>query len=254
MHKVMAVTNQKGGPGKTSAAVNVTIELAHLGFKTVLVDIDPQANATKVISAGEYNHEITSAEVLSKTPPPIQSAVKQSPHHPNAFYIPSSLRLMTSLDLLMTRSYRESVLKKQLDKLTGYDFIIIDTQPNAQIGTVNAMVAADYFLIPIDGGFSLDGLSDLLALVEEYKAGDQYRKFIFKNKYSSVKKVMGRFIDQELAPYHADVLDSVIRIDEALEQANTSAVPIRTYKASSRAATDYKALAKELLEKCNDNV
>ena len=164
MTKVMAVTNQKGGPGKSTTAVNLCIELAALGHKTLLVDLDPQANATKVISDGNYDHSITTAELLGRTPPPVQDAIKVSPHHPNAYYIPSALRLMSTLDLLMTRSYRESVLQKLLANVNDFDYIIIDTQPNAQIGTQNAIVAAHHLLIPIDGGFSLDGLSDLLHL------------------------------------------------------------------------------------------
>src|SRR5690606_16340496 len=107
-------------------------------------------NATKVISDANYDHNITTAELLGRTPPPVQDAIQASPHHPNAYYIPSALRLMSTLDLLMTRSYRESVLKKQLDNITGFDYIIIDTQPNAQIGTQNAIVAAEHLLIPID--------------------------------------------------------------------------------------------------------
>lgn len=247
--KVMAVTNQKGGAGKSSAAVNLTIELAKLGNKVLLVDIDPQANATKVISSGDYTHEITTADVLSKSPPDIHTAIRISPFHPDAHYIPSNLRLLSTLDLLMTRPFRESILQKQLQRVRGYDIIIIDTQPNAQIGTVNAMVAADYFLIPIDGGFSLDGLSDLLTLVDEFKAGQPYKKFIFKSKYSATKKVMGRFIDSELEPYQADVLRSVIRTDESVEQANTSAEPVAVYRPTARAATDYKDLAKEILNR-----
>lgn len=251
MTKVMAVTNQKGGAGKSSTAVNIATELAAQGFKTLLIDLDPQANATKVISDANYEHAITTAELLGRTPPPIQDAIKQSPHHPNAYYIPSALRLMSTLDLLMTRSYRESILQKQLAALKGYDYIIIDTQPNAQIGTQNAIVAATHLLIPVDGGFSLDGLSDLLQLVNEIKAGNPYQYWIVKNKFHASKKVMGRFIDGELAPYRDHVLNTVIRVDEAIEQANTSAMPARLYRPASRAAADYKELAQELQDKLN---
>lgn len=246
---VIAVTNQKGGAGKSSTAVNISYELALLGRRVLLVDIDPQANASKVLSAGEYDHELTTAELLSKTPPAIDALVKQSPHHENLFYIPSGLRLMQTLDLLMTRPYRESILKKQLARVKGFDIVIIDTQPNAQIGTVNAMVAADHFLIPVDGGFSLDGLADLMMLIDEFRAGDAYTKHIFKSKFSAAKKVMGRFIDESLTPYADSVLSSVIRIDEAVEQANTSAMPVRIYRAGARAAMDYKELTNELLRR-----
>ena len=252
MTKVMAVTIQKGGAGKSSTAANLTIELAHTGSKVLLVDLDPQANGTKVISAGNYDHAITTAELLGKTPPPVEDAIKQSPHHPNAYYIPSALRLITSLDLLMTRNFRESILQKLLSRVKGFDYIIIDTQPNAQIGTQNAIVAAEHLLIPIDGGFSLDGLSDLLQLVNEIKAGETWHPWILKNKVSAAKKVMGRFIDEELQPYADHVLSTVIRVDEAIEQANTSAIPVRLFKPNSRGATDYAALASELKGKIND--
>lgn len=246
---VIAVTNQKGGAGKSSAAVNISYELALTGRRVLLVDIDPQANASKVLSAGEYSHDLSTAELLSKSPPPLESMIKSSPHHENLFYIPSSLRLMQTLDMMMARPYRESILKKALQRVKGFDTVIIDTQPNAQIGTVNAMVAADHFLIPVDGGFSLDGLADLLMLIDEFRAGDSYTKHIFKSKHSAAKKVMGRFIDDSLAPYADDVLQETIRIDEAVEQANTSAAPVRLYRRASRAAMDYQQLTKELLRR-----
>lgn len=246
---VMAVTNQKGGAGKSSAAVNVAFEVARRGKRVLLIDIDPQANATKVISHGEYNHAVTTAELLSKSPPAIELAIHQSPHHENLFYIPSALRLMQTLDLLMTRPFRESILKKQIARIKGFDLIVIDTQPNAQIGTVNAMVAAGSFLIPVDGGFSLDGLADLITLIDEYRAGDGYDKFIFKSKFSAGKKVMGRFIDEALAIYQDNVLPVCVRIDEAVEQANTCGQPVRLYRPGARATMDYSDLAKTLLQR-----
>lgn len=250
MAKVMAVTNQKGGPGKTSTAVNLSFELAEQGHKTLLVDLDPQANATKVISAANYNHEITTAEVLGKSPPPIQDAIKQSPYHHNAYYIPAALRLMSSLQLLMTRSYRETVLQKQLATVKGFDYIIIDTQPNADIGTQNAIVAAEHLIIPIDGGFSLDGLSDLLRLVNEFKAGSNYHYWILKNRFNASKTIMANFIDEELRGQHAEhVLNTVIRQNEPVELSSTSAMPVKVYQPKARAVSDYTALANEMKEK-----
>ncbi len=146
----------------------------------------------------------------------------------------------------LTKVHRERILLKQLDTLRDqFDVVILDCPPNLSLTSVNAMMAADLFLIPVDGGsFSLNGLADLLDALEEVKETDNVNFAVFRNEYAKANKLINNFLDEQLNELEEKVLHSTVRRTEAIGQASVSAEPLMTYKPSSTALNDYKALVK----------
>ena len=212
------------------------------------IDIDPQANGTTVVSGGDPEHDITMADLLdSHKKIALSQAIYKSPIE-GVDYIPSAATLGRTIELLSSRTYRERVLTRILQPVTGYDWIIIDCPPDGTIGTLNAMVAADSYLIPIDGGsFALNGLSDLLDLLEEVNDGQQYQYAIVRNEYSPSAHKMNKFLSSQLEPFADKLFTTKIQRAETIQQAAASCMSIRAYQPSSRSAQNMKDLAREVV-------
>lgn len=163
----IALVNQKGGVGKTTVAINLGGALATQGYRVLIIDFDPQANCSFGLDVLWNDIESSIADVIgfeaagpSKT---LTEVIRRVSYHPNLYLAPSHLNLAAAEMMLHSAMGRELKLDKALDSVrSDYDFILIDAPPSLGLLSINAMVAADALLVPIDGAFALEGVRQLL--------------------------------------------------------------------------------------------
>jgi chromosome partitioning protein len=256
--KTLAVINQKGGVGKTTTVINLSAQLAHEGKRVLVIDLDPQANLTVVMTGGQYEfeHSITDVFESSKKCPmqqAIMSAQSNGEAIANLCICPTDIRLSRVIEQSLTKVHRERILLKQLEAIANdFDIVILDCPPNLSLTSVNAMMAADMFLIPVDGGsFSLNGLADLLDALEEVKETELVNYAVFRNEFAKANKLINNFLDEQLASLEGKVLATTIRRSEDIGQASVCGKTLLSYKPNSPTLTDYKSLAKEVMQRIN---
>lgn len=250
MGKVIAVANQKGGVGKTTSAVNLSAGLAHLGNKTLLVDIDPQGNATSGLGINKadidrciYNvliEDLTAADVCVST------------NVSNLDVIPATIQLAgAEIELVPTIS-REIRLKKALESsIDKYDYIIIDCPPSLGLLTLNSLTAADSVIIPVQCEYyALEGLSQLLntvRLVQKHLNKDLKIEGVLLTMLDA-RTNLGIQVIEEVKKYFQDkVYNSIIPRNVRLGEAPSHGQPIITYDPKSKGAEVYLELAKEVM-------
>ena len=163
----IALVNQKGGVGKTTITINLAGALATQGYRVLIVDFDPQANCSFGLGVLWNEVEASIADVLgyeaSGDTRPLAEVVRPIHYHPNLFLAPSHLNLAAAEMMLHNAMGRELKLDKALDAVrNNYDFVLIDSPPSLGLLSINAMVASDAVLIPIDGAFALEGVRQLM--------------------------------------------------------------------------------------------
>ena len=170
MGKVMAISNQKGGVGKTTTSINLASGLAHVGKKVLLIDFDSQGNATQGLGANQNNSQATIYSVLMEGVPIQQAIVPKV--NPRIDIVPANINLAgADLDMDKMEYGKEELLKKAIAPIRDqYDYIIIDCPPSLSMLTINAMTTADSVLVPIQCEYyALEGLSQLIHTVELVK-------------------------------------------------------------------------------------
>ncbi|MGL4751382.1 MAG: ParA family protein [Aeromonadaceae bacterium] len=267
MTTTIAVINQKGGVGKTTTVINLAACFAELGKRVLAFDLDPQGNLSTVLSGGRYEFNMTVADLFDKPKRvDIQATIIQGEANkepiPNLYLVPADIRLSRVIEQSLTQIHRERILMRHLDKLDGqFDIILLDCPPNLSLTSTNAMMAADMFLIPVDGGsFSLNGLADLLDALEEVKETENVPYFAFRNERAKQNKLINEFLDEQLKGLRdrvgtngkSGVLNSCIRREESIGQASVTGMPLRYYRPGALATMDYKELATEVLNKINE--
>ena len=248
--RTIAIINQKGGVGKTTSAVNLAAGLARAGRTTLLIDLDPQAHAT--VGLGLDPEQLTGktiGEVLLSESVLFYSVISDT-YLPLLKIAPSSIELSKADSLLHTRHFREQRLQQALEDLSGFDYVLIDCQPTLGVLPVNAMVAANHFLIPTQpSGYALRGLGDLLEALHSIK------RFMSAWDYCILlTMVMGQatitndLVTKALEPLKDNLFVTRIARCEALNRAQTDDHPrdVVAYAPQSRAANDYQELTKEI--------
>jgi chromosome partitioning protein len=244
--KTIAVINQKGGVGKTAIAYNVASEIAHMTEKTLLVDLDPSANATKGLGFYDYDHYVGNLFEGNRNFPIDVCAYNIDSY---LWLIPSKINLALVQRSLASKSFRESILKKQLKKF-AMDICIIDCSPTLSDLTINAIYAADLILIPVTyGSDALEGMADLFSVIDEIKEGQDYQWKIVLNGRDCRKKRTNEYIDRKISEFltTGNLMKTIIRQDELINQAKIESQTIFQYAPKSTGSQDLKQLSEELL-------
>lgn len=250
--RIIAVINQKGGVGKTTTAVNLSAGLARAGYPTLLVDLDPQAHATVGMGLDPDQLEgKTIGDVLLSEADSVSSVITET-YLPNLKIAPSSIGLAKVDSLLHARHFREQRLLHALEGLNGFQFVILDCQPTLGVLPVNAIVAAQNFLIPAQpSGYALRGLGDLLETLHSVKRrSSEWDYRIVLTMVMGSATVTNDMVNRVLEPVRDRLLKSSIHRNEALNRSQTDEQPrdIVAYDKASRGAKDYQALTEELLK------
>jgi chromosome partitioning protein len=248
---IITIANQKGGVGKTTTSINVSAALAFLGYKTLLVDMDPQTNSTvSFIDPHGLNYSIF--DLLENTELIFEDVVQATSIN-NLSLLPSSISLAKLESKLISEIDGHFRLKDKIDSFKyKYDYIIIDTPPTLGLITINSLVAATHLLIPIQSSyFALEGTDDLLETFEKVRSRSNpelvllgvlvtmhdKRTVIAKDSMAHIKKLFGN-----------KVFKTIITRNVRLEESPAYKESIFTFAPNSRGAEEYQQLAKEIVK------
>ena len=251
----IALLNQKGGVGKTSISVNLACGLALEGQQTLLLDLDPQAHTSMIYC--DDNPALTINEIFERRDAELRPLVRQAMvagKQADALRIvPSNLRLAVVAERMLTEHFRERRLHSKLEDVeNAYEFILMDCPPNLGVLTVNAIYTADVIIIPITyGRYALDGTADLLESIGLIREGSPARWAILRNAFDARNRATVAYVDNELANVEANLMRTIIRRTEAINQAQIRRQPVFTYDAKSRATRDFTNLTKEIRDYVN---
>ena len=254
--RIMAVANQKGGVGKSTTAVSLGAALAELGKKVLVIDLDPQGNASTGLGIRHEEREVTVYDVLAAQAP-IDAAIVPTPIE-GLFAIPSTIDLAGAEIELVSQFSRELRLRKALEPLRedAFDFILLDCPPSLGLLTVNALAAAEELVVPIQCEYyALEGLGQLLKnvrLVQQNVNPKLRLTGIVMTMYDPRTKLSEQVV-AEVRRYFGDrVYDTIIPRTVRLSEAPGFGQPITVYDSKSRGAQSYRALAREVATKLPD--
>lgn len=249
MGRIISIANQKGGVGKTTTAINLSASLASLGKKVLLIDADPQANASSGLGIDIRSLEFTVYECLIDEMPVNQAIIKTEVD--NLYVLPSHIDLVGAEIELLNIEKREHAMVRMVKPIVNeYDFILIDCSPSLGLITVNALTASNSVIIPVQSEyFALEGISKLLNTIKIIKSRlnpnleiEGFLITMFDNRLRSANQVY-----TEVKKHFADlVFDTVIHRNVRLSEAPSYGKPISLFDPESRGTLNYVELASEL--------
>ena len=252
MGKIIAIANQKGGVGKTTTSINLAASLGVLEKKVLLIDADPQANASSGLGIDIESVKVGSYQVLEHTSSAKDAILKTS--SPNLDIIASHIDLVAIEIELVDKERREYMLKESLEEIKdAYDYIIIDCAPSLGLITLNSLVAADSVIIPIQCEyFALEGLGKLLNTIKSVQKihnKDLDIEGLLLTMFDSRLRLSNQVVDEVQKHFSTMVFDTIIRRNTRLGEAPSYGESIIAYDATSKGAVNYLNLANELLKK-----
>lgn len=251
MTTVISVTNQKGGVGKTTSAVNIAYYLAKHGKRTLLIDFDPQGNATSGLGVDKQALDGTMTDVILETKSLIDIVLPTK--HKNLYLAPTTPHLANTEVELAQANRRFTRLKNAIGMLHGYDFVIIDSPPSLSLLTVNGLIAARYVLLPVQAEFyALEGLGQLLEtmkLVRKSMNPTLDLLGVLPTMVDGRTTLSGQVHEEIKKHFPGKVFKTTIPRNIRLAEAPSHGLPVGAYDRFSKGARAYKAVTKEVLSR-----
>lgn len=252
MGKIIGIANQKGGVGKTTTSVNLAASLGVLDKKVLLIDADPQANATSGLGVDVEAIDIGTYQLLEHNVSAADAIVQSSA--PNVDLIPAHIDLVAIEIELVDKDDREYMLRKALAPIKDqYDYILIDCAPSLGLLTLNALTAADAVIIPIQCEyFALEGLGKLLNTIKSVQKIHNPEldiEGLLLTMYDSRLRLSNQVVEEVQKHFSEMVFETIIQRNVRLSEAPSFGESIINYDVSSKGATNYLSLAKEMIKK-----
>ena len=252
MGKIIAIANQKGGVGKTTTSVNLAACLGVLEKKVLLIDCDPQANASSGLGIDIEKIKFSTYQLLENDCDVFEAIINTS--SPNVHIIPANIDLVAVEIELVDVENREYILKNALNQVNDkYDYILIDCAPSLGLLTLNALTAADSLIIPIQCEyFALEGLGKLLNTVKSVQKIHNEKldiEGLLLTMYDSRLRLSNQVVEEVQNHFNEMVFKTIIQRNVRLGEAPSYGESIINYDVSSKGASNYLSLAKEILSK-----
>jgi chromosome partitioning protein len=248
----VAIANQKGGVGKSTTAVNLGAAIAELGRKVLVIDLDPQGNASTGLGVDPGRRQVGTYQVMSQGAPARTAIVETSV--PGVWAVPSTIDLAGAEVELVGQFSREMRLTRAIEEVAPtFDFVLLDCPPSLGLLTVNALTAADELIVPIQCEYyALEGLGQLLRnvrLIQQNLNPKLRLTGIVLTMYDSRTKLSEQVVGEVKRYFGSRVYDTVIPRTVRLSEAPGFGMPITTYDPRSKGAKSYRRLAREVLER-----
>ncbi len=254
MGKVISIANQKGGVGKTTTAINLGAAFAVLEYKTLIIDADPQANATSGLGHDPRNIQTSIYECIIDDIHPHKTIINTST--PNLFLLPAHIDLVGAEIEMINMPEREQMMKKVVEKVKDeYDFILIDCSPSLGLVTVNALCASDSVIIPVQCEyFALEGLGKLLntiKIVQSRLNNNLDIEGILLTMYDTRLRLAKQVVEEVRTHFQQIVFDTIVHRNTKLGEAPSFGETIIMHDAQSTGSVNYLNLSREILQKNN---
>lgn len=258
MSKTIVFANHKGGVGKTTSCLNIGMLFAKIGYKVLLVDLDPQANLTQSLGVNPYEVEATTYHVMSQKVKNINPVLRLEKEDCFISLIPSIIDLSVCEIELTSKIARETILKRYLsDMVEAYDYILIDVAPSLGNLTINALAASDYVLIPVQAQFlayrGLQNMFDVVDMVKQSLNPKLSVLGVFLTQFDRRTNMAKATFDGLKDNYGDKFFDATVRFSIAAAEAPALEKSLVEYSPNSSVLMDYVDLSNEILTKLKNN-